>query len=299
MFARAGKFFGGAKFAALVIGVQLWAVVTLITMLFLPTTGTPMERFADEFRRWCFGDTGSGGADAAYVAAYVASPLLIAALTGLTWWHPLKAVAARGARGFVSPTLGSLALVASCLGILAWPTSSDAALEPNLEGMRTSFAAPQFTLTDHTGQPLRFEGGHSRVTLITAVYASCGLACPMILGEVKRTVASLTPNERAKVDVLAVTLDPDHDSPSRLSALATAQRVSSPGFRFLTGDAPKVNSVLDALSIARAKNPQTGLIDHANILTLVDRQGRVAYRFSLGKENEKAIVRAIGQLVRE
>jgi cytochrome oxidase Cu insertion factor (SCO1/SenC/PrrC family) len=53
------------------------------------------------------------------------------------------------------------------------------------------------------------------------------------------------------------------------------------------------------LQIARERNPQTGMIDHANLFIVLDRKGTIAYRFTLGEHQEHWLARALQLLTRE
>jgi protein SCO1/2 len=165
--------------------------------------------------------------------------------------------------------------------------------------IRTEVPAPSIAVVDHEGRPLTLEALRGRVVMVTGIYATCSLACPMILSQAKRALAELTPEERDAITVVAVTLDPERDDPPRLHALATAQGVAAPAWRLAGGDPRAVNAALDALGITRRRDPETGVIDHASLFLLVDRGGRVAYRFTLGELQERWTVEALRSLVRE
>ena len=68
--------------------------------------------------------------------------------------------------------------------------------------LRTQLPAPHVALTDHEGRPVSLDELRGRVVVLTGVYATCGFTCPMILGQAKRAVAALSPDERAEVTVL-------------------------------------------------------------------------------------------------
>ena len=121
----------------------------------------------------------------------------------------------------------------------------------------------------------------------------------MILAQARRVVDALTPEERAEVTVVAVTLDPARDDRKALAALAAAQGVAAPAWRLVTGEPARVEATLDAMGITRRRNPETGVIDHANLFLVIDRAGRVAYRFTLGDLQERWTASALRSLVAE
>lgn len=91
---------------------------------------------------------------------------------------------------------------------------------------------------------------------------------------------------------VAITLDPENDSVSKLNYLADAQGVSAPMFQFLTGDCVEVNHVLDKIGLERFRD-ENGVIQHTNLYLVIDRTGKVAYRFSLGELQEDWLVEAL------
>ena len=98
---------------------------------------------------------------------------------------------------------------------------------------------------------------------------------------------------------MAVTLDPEHDSPEVLAGLAEAHGLSAPLYQLLTGEPSEGERVLNEMSIARQRDPETGVIDHANLFLLLDRDGQVAYRLGLGERQERWLVSALRVLLRE
>lgn len=121
----------------------------------------------------------------------------------------------------------------------------------------------------------------------------------MILDQVKSAVARLNEEERNDVHVVAVTLDPENDNVEAMRKYAEGQEVSAPAFNLLTGEPEEVNDVLDHMGIERHRNPDNGVIDHTNLFLVMDRAGRVAYRFSLGDLQEDWLVKAVKLLVTE
>ena len=94
-------------------------------------------------------------------------------------------------------------------------------------------------------------------------------------------------------------MDPKRDRPEVLAELAEAQGLAAPTWQLLTGEPDTVETVLDHMGLMRALDPETGLIDHANLFLVIDREGRVAYTFALGDLQEKWLIEALHLLVAE
>jgi protein SCO1 len=121
----------------------------------------------------------------------------------------------------------------------------------------------------------------------------------MIMAQAKRAVAQLTEAEQSEVTFMGVTLDPENDSRETMTAMARGQGVSAPQFHLLTGTPDAVNPVLDHMGVMRRWNEELKTIDHTNIFIVLDRDGMVAYRFSLGERQEEWLVEALRLVLAE
>ncbi len=117
--------------------------------------------------------------------------------------------------------------------------------------------------------------------------------------QAKAAVATLNEAQQAEVTVVGITLDPGNDTPDRLHQMAEGHGVSAPRFRFATGAPNVVERVLDDLDVSRKRDPTTGVIDHANLFFVVDRQGRIAYRLTIGERQQQWLVAALRNLLAE
>lgn len=294
------RFFTGWRFPALVLGVLGLFAAAVGAVLAIPPSETGLGAFALQFRVWCFGAADGGGMPLGPIVATCGEVLVLMVIVGVLWRRQL-ADQWRARRAAYGPMLG---VSAGLVALLAVGFATLVEEVPATQGLpahalRTELPSPRFTLTDQDGEPVALEGLRGRVVLVTAVYASCGLACPRILGQAKRAVAALGDAERDGLTVLGVTLDPVRDDVAALQRMAKAQRVEAPLYRLLTGEPAEVNRVLDALNVARARDEKTGVIDHVNVFILVDRQGRIAYRLGLGEEQERWLVDALRLLLAE
>ncbi len=121
----------------------------------------------------------------------------------------------------------------------------------------------------------------------------------MIMEQAKAAVAALGESELADFKIIGITLDAEQDTQERLKAMAQGQQVGAPVFNLCTGELAKVENLLDKLSVARSRDPETGVIDHANLFILVDRQGKIAYRLSLGDRQKQWLISALHLLLAE
>jgi protein SCO1/2 len=295
------RFFSGGGFPALALSLLLFYELLLVSLLLAPGGESGLGAFADEFRLWCFGyDPATGRLDWAYVMSMIGPPMLLGSILALFWWEPLRALVARplAALGYVLVSAVAVGGAAGALAALG-PGGDTGALPFPAEALRTAHPPPEIRLTNQARETFDLSEQRGDVVLVTAMYAACPHACPLVLAQTKRAIGELTPEERADLRVVAVTMDPERDSPELLSEIARLQGMEAPLYNFLTGEAPEVERVLDRIGVARRRDPETGVIDHTTLFLLVDRAGSVAYRFTLGERQERWLVSALKLLLRE
>jgi cytochrome oxidase Cu insertion factor (SCO1/SenC/PrrC family) len=84
-----------------------------------------------------------------------------------------------------------------------------------------------------------------------------------------------------------------------LHKLAQNHGMEPPLYNLVTGASTDVEPLLDRMEIARQRDPETGIINHANLFLLIDREGRVAYRLGLGERQQRWLTSALRVLLRE
>ncbi len=304
LYDRIRAFFAGWQFPVILLSILIFYALANLAVLLLPTTGSSLSSFAEDFKIWCFGyDPATGELEVIYIFMNIFNPLLLCSIILLVWGGSIKEALAKGIRQ-VLPWVGTgFAIVATLVLTLVFlfdparPTEGE--LPFPAEGLRTSLNPPDFTLINQNGDTISLKDFRGEVVLITAVYATCGSTCPMILDQAKRALTALTPEETESLKILAITLDPETDTPEMLKILEKGQKVSAPLVNFLTGEPDYVNDVLDRLNVARTRDPKTGIISHANLFLLVDRKGKLAYRFTLGERQENWLIEALKLLIQE
>ncbi len=298
---RINAFFESGWFPAFALCLLCLYDLFLVSILLTPRTLTGLGAFAEEFRIWCFGyDPATGRVDGAKVLGLVGPPLLFAGMMVGLWKEPLvQAWADR--RTIVSAALAAVAVVGISAGAFSQfsVTPNEGELPFPADALRTAYEPPRLQLVDQTRQRVDLAELRGKVVLLTAVYASCPHTCPAILTQAKGALAEIAPEERDDLRVVAVTLDPEKDSPEVLAELAGMHGLDPPLYHLVTGDPSEVEEILDRMGISRRRDPETGVIDHANLFLLLDREGKIAFRLGLGDRQERWLVTALRILLRE
>lgn len=155
---------------------------------------------------------------------------------------------------------------------------------------RSGDPAPDFALVDQDARPISLVALRGRVVLLDFVYTSCPGPCPILTGILRDVREGLSPADRARVQLVSITLDPDHDTPEVLRAHANARKIETQGWSFATGAAADVDKIARAYGVGSVRQAN-GEIEHTVATFLIDGEGRIARRY-LGTKHDPAAIRA-------
>ncbi len=142
----------------------------------------------------------------------------------------------------------------------------------DLEGQWRDQSGATRSLADWRGTPV----------LLAMIYTHCTATCPLAVSELKR-IAALDPDVR----FLLVSLDPARDDVSRLADYAAERALDPSRWTLLTGSDADVRDLAATLDVRyRRVTPED--LAHSNLITLLDRVGRVARQAS-GRMDDVAI----------
>jgi cytochrome oxidase Cu insertion factor (SCO1/SenC/PrrC family) len=279
----------------------------LLLTIFGPTEGGWLGDFVRDFQLWCYrGDPRTGGISWLAVSVMMGEPLFVVGVAALLWRqvfarlrHP--ALWLEHARSVLAAVL----VIGACAGGLLYYARTDALRAQILppfpgERIRVHLALPDVPLVDQKGAAFRFADLRGRVTLVTGLYATCTTACPEIFLEVKKLLDELPAAERADVSVVALSLNPEYETAQLMDLVAEGRGFRHPEFRYVNGQQPAaMHDLLTSLQFSATRNPQTGIIDHANLFLLVDRANQIAYRFTLDPRHRAWLRTALRSLLTE
>ncbi|MBX3472974.1 MAG: SCO family protein [Planctomycetes bacterium] len=299
---RVRRFFRSWRFGSFAMAAVLMYHLLLIAIMVTPASAPgALGQFAQDFRRWCLDYDDAQGINIGFVIPLFTGPVILGLITLAIYGSQMRLALRRPkALGYC---IASAALMVAVVGVGLFTVGLNLGNTQSIEfpaiRLRTHMTAPDFQLTNQHGQTVAPSDFRGQVVVLTAVYARCGATCPTILAQVKRVTSQLSNSELARVRVLAVTLDPEHDTPEVLAGLATGQGLVGPSFHLLTGRPSDVGEALNQMGIQRTWNSKLGMIDHNNVFLVIDRSGSLAYRFSIGDLQERWMLEALQLLLAE
>ena len=263
----------------------LFAPVLLIAIFALGSAtiaflllGPGLGAWADTLLRACFGwnaETRRYRLDSLVLA--LLQPPLFAAVVFAFYADDVRAfLASRRGRlaGILTPAL-FLALAVSLL-VTSEISASGAAPSPGTlpSPLRQGTPAPAFSLVDHRGLAISLERFKGKAVAMTFVYANCHSSCPLLISRLKSLEARVP---GASVVFVAVSLDPDRDTPAALREVADRWELDE-RWHLVTGAPDAVRRLIAACGIQWAPLPD-GEIAHENVVLFIDRQGRLAFTY--------------------
>ncbi len=161
------------------------------------------------------------------------------------------------------------ALIALCLAcaLTACSKPPPAFRSTALEGVKWG---KDFELTAHTGQRLRSADSRGKVLVLFFGYIHCPDICAPTLAKLAQLSKALGEDAK-RVQVLFISVDPQHDSPAQLKNFLAG---FDPAFIGLTGTADELGAVA-AEHMVFFKQAKAGRVEHTGMLFVKDTKGRM------------------------
>lgn len=125
----------------------------------------------------------------------------------------------------------------------------------------------RFAWRDQRGQP----------QIVSMLYTSCRFTCPMLVDGAKAVQASLPPDERARLHVTFISLDPARDNVAKLAQLRAERGLDGAQWTLARVEPADVRTIASLLGV-RYRALADGDFNHTSVLVLLDAHGRVVAR---------------------
>lgn len=177
------------------------------------------------------------------------------------------------------PLAGMLALISSFPAHAADPPASLYQLEAAL----TAQDGRAVGLDVHRGHPV----------LVTMFYAGCQATCPVIIDTLRAVEHALNADQRRDLRVLLISIDPEHDTPEALAALARERRIDTTRWTLARADEQTVRRIAAAVGQQYRRLP-SGQYSHSTQISVLNAAGEIiAQSAKLGSPDEKLVAALI------
>ena len=170
-------------------------------------------------------------------------------------------------------------LLVSCKPVTSARTSGEPPLREagGVTPLKLGESVPEFSFANQDGRKVTIAGLRPKAVLLTFIFTRCTAVefCPRMSLKFQDARAALDASAwKDSVELLSVTLDPEHDTPEALGIYAKSFD-ARPGSWTFAACAPEVLAALKMQFGVRAMPGENGAIEHNLITALVDSHGRL------------------------
>ncbi len=175
-------------------------------------------------------------------------------------------------------------------------TKPDTATGVGADGFAGALSSPDipvrdFRLRDEDGKPASLREYRGRVVVLTFMYSTCQDTCPVTA----QTIRGALDQVGHDVPVLAVSVDPAHDTPDTAERFLVKQSMSAGRMRFLLGTRAQLQPIWKAYGI----RPQGNGFEHSAYVAVLDRTGRQRVAFTIDHLTDRDLAHDISRLESE
>jgi protein SCO1 len=160
--------------------------------------------------------------------------------------------------------------------------------------VRPKVPPADFALRDQDGVLVRLADLRGKVVVLSPMYTTCQDTCPLVAQQIRGALDDLPRSARRGVRALAVSVDPNNDSPRTARRFLATRRVRA-YLDFLLGSWQALQPVWKAYGFAR----QTEAREHNSYVVLIDKLGRQRVGFPVNYLTPEALAHDIAALLRE
>ena len=131
-----------------------------------------------------------------------------------------------------------------------------------------------------------------RPQVISMGYSTCKFACPRLLADMRLIESGLPAEVAANAGFVFVSIDPQTDTPQRLAAYRTENRLDSTRWTLLCGDEDAVQELAVVLGIQYRRIGDSDFA-HSNVITVVNADGEIVHRQEGLAADPAASIRAV------
>lgn len=166
---------------------------------------------------------------------------------------------------------------------VAFPLSDKSLYQ--LESKWTTDAGKEIALRDLRGRP----------QVLVMFFANCQFACPILVHDLQKIEAALTPKLRKRVEFTLVTIDPGRDTPAALARFRATRSLPIKTWNLLHGKPDDIQELAAVLGV-KYKEEANGQFAHSNLITVLNSDGEIVHQLIGLGQDIKSTVRVIDRL---
>jgi len=127
--------------------------------------------------------------------------------------------------------------------------------------------------TSQDNKQLELSHFRDKIVIAAMVFTHCESACPRIVADMQRIESSFSEKELNQISFLLISMDPERDTPNRLTEFAAIHKLNS-RWTLVCSSPDATMEIANVLGV-KVKKLENGGFDHSNIIHVFDREGVV------------------------
>ena len=127
--------------------------------------------------------------------------------------------------------------------------------------------------TSQKNEQLELSHFRDKIVIAAMVFTHCESACPRIVADMQRIESSFSEKELNQISFLLISMDPERDTPNRLTEFAAIHKLNS-RWTLVCSSPDATMEIANVLGV-KVKKLENGGFDHSNIIHVFDREGVV------------------------
>lgn len=134
--------------------------------------------------------------------------------------------------------------------------------------------APALALTDATGVRVDLAADRGDAVFVTFLYTNCPDVCPLTTDHLRTALDRMPAAVRAKVRIIAVSVDPAGDTPAAVRRFLAKHRMTG-RMSYLVGSASELRPTWKRWGVAAVSDTSSDFVSHSALIYGIDAEGRV------------------------
>ena len=149
---------------------------------------------------------------------------------------------------------------------------------------------------DQNGKDLKLADLRGKTLVVVMIYTTCKSACPILVSDMKKIEKEIDPTVLKDVNLVLVSIDPEHDTPEVLKKFAETRRMTEPHWVFLRSNEDATQEFANVLSMKYKKISPVDF-SHSNIISIFNPLGELVVQEEGLVINSKKIASKVNEVV--
>lgn len=148
------------------------------------------------------------------------------------------------------------------------------------------------------GEMLALDDLGGKVQVVAMVYTHCEHACPRILADMERIRENLSEELLSQTNFTIISIDPERDTPQRLTNFANENKLTEDKWTLLNGDQGDVLEIAALLGVKYKRISDTDFT-HSNMITVLNKEGEIVHQRKKIEDQHPRVIEVIEQAARK